>query len=575
MSVLDSVLLWLDATPARYWGAAYAALSLVGISAGLAYLAPRRTSRWNPPWLFALLLLGAAFVFRWPLIFDNRQFDNPDESYILAGANVLKSSPVFWQSVDGATHGPLVEWPLAAMGALGVRMDYTNARIFALFLVWSSVLTTWLTLRSRLGEGLSRLLILPMALFFITTQYWDFVQYSSEHVPLALLSAAAWLILSATWPAQRAALWTLFFGGLLLGAVPFAKLQATPIGLWIGASALTLILADRSITLDRRFRLAGRLVAGALVVPCGIFLMIHWHHLWTDFWIAYYKANVAYAQAFPLEWNSAPAHFQKMAKLADQFREYFYPAGGILLAALLGRLFLGRRSDLPLLAFAAGLFVVSLFAIVAPNRPFLHYLQFAVAPTALLSGLLVGGIVRRVETATWFAGARWLTLPVLGLFLWFGTADLFGFLRLIAAPHAGQFTAQRGRLVRSPTAEFVHAITRPDDSVAIWGWEPAVLVEARRRNATREPESSRELFDSDQRPFYRARYLADLSRAKPAVFVDVTGPGTFFFEDRARYGHETFPALAQYIATHYRLLALMGHSRVYLRNDRPFVPPPP
>jgi hypothetical protein len=79
---------------------------------------------------------------------------------------------------------------------------------------------------------------------------------------------------------------------------------------------------------------------------------------------------------------------------------------------------------------------------------------------------------------------------------------------------------------------------------------------------------SRQIEPHPRRDYYRARFLRDLFRARPPVFIDAVGVGNFVYEDRTEYGHETFPELRDYINQNYYLVRDLNGTRIYLRNDR-------
>ena len=56
---------------------------------------------------------------------------NPDEPQMIAGAITLERFPVYWEYVDGTTHGPLANVPLLIGNALGLPLDYAGARFVA------------------------------------------------------------------------------------------------------------------------------------------------------------------------------------------------------------------------------------------------------------------------------------------------------------------------------------------------------------------------------------------------------------------------------------------------------------
>jgi len=49
--------------------------------------------------------------------------------------------------------------------------------------------------------------------------------------------------------------------------------------------------------------------------------------------------------------------------------------------------------------------------------------------------------------------------------------------------------------------------------------------------------------------------------------VDGVTPNGVIFTDRKEHGFETFPALADFIGKHYRLVDEVHGARIFLRND--------
>ncbi len=569
LPLLSQLLLWLDRSPVHFWSFVGLAAFLLVLSALAACFNPQSPRRWNRPLVFAALLALALFAFRWPLLFDNRELSNPDESHMVASALVLQSDPVFWRSVDGTTHGPLAQYPLALLGALGARLDYTTARLFALALAWSTLVFTWLALRVRFGDGLARVLTLPAAALQIVTPFWDFVQYSSEHVPAALLATATWLILAEAYPKIRHDRgWRWALAGVLLGAVPFAKLQGAPLGVWLGGYGLVVLLLDRSSSWSRRLRSAASLAGGALVGPLAMLTMVLAHGLWPDFWAAYIVNNLVYGQSFAGGWTDLFRSLATLVQSATGFTLFAYPMLALLLAALPWRLHRWPRAEGRFNLLALGLLLVAAWAVAIPGRNYTHYLHFTISPLALATGALVGGLIeslRDFPPKLPFRGTHLLAPALVLLFLGITLSPQFRFCTFMDYPPIGHYTQTRGQLIRSPEATLLAALTRPDEPIAIWGWMPRFLVEAQRQHGTRDAYTAFQIYESPVRDFYRRRYLADLHRAQPPWFLDTTGPGSFAFDDRERDGHETFPELATLIARDYRLAAESRSARLYQR----------
>jgi len=229
--MLFNLMRWLDASPAHYWLAAWSAFALVAALSLIAFAFDRERAWWQNPVLFSVAMLGVLLAFRWPMLFDNRQYPDPDESQFIAGALTLRHDPVFWRSVDGTTHGPLVQWLLLVASFVGGSLDFTSARTISALLIWIELVSAWLIFRHLYTANFAGLLVLPLLAAHAFTQAWSFVAYGSEQVPNALLAVACWLLLTG-WRQSGAGppnLVRLFLAGVLLGAVPFAKLQAVPI----------------------------------------------------------------------------------------------------------------------------------------------------------------------------------------------------------------------------------------------------------------------------------------------------------------------------------------------------------
>lgn len=570
-ALLDAMLLWLDQSLFRYWALAGLAGSLTVASALSALFAPQWLARWNRPAVFGLLIGCTVFACRWPVLFNNTQDSNPDESQMIAGAIVLKSGAQFWQSVDGTTHGPLVQWPLAWLGAAGIRLDFTNARIFSAVLAWVLLIWTWMTLRVLFGDGRARLLVLPAVCLLSTPLFFDFVQYSSEQVPLAMLAFATWLLVRETLGGNPPRGWALALAGLVLGALPFAKLQTVPLGLWAGAGGLVGLWMAPNTSTKTRWRGTAWLIGGASVLPVLMFAWVVAHGIWDDLLSSYIIGNLMYAEMYPQDWIKAPQALADFAAKGDNFGRYFYGMLWLLLAGLLLRGNRWRGVEARFVVFSVGALLVAIYTVLAPNRSYTHYLQILIAPAALAAGAAFGGALRRSEEpvyawerAPWSPGRYVLVLGFLVGGLYFQGRSWFDH----GVRQLGRYTATHGKLSRPADAQTLIHLTTGEDSFALWGWEPRLYVETNRRHATREAHSALQIYDTPMREFYRTRYLADLKRTRPSFFVDAVGPGHFAFTDRAQFGYETFPVLAVYVGAEYQLVADVEGTRIFARKDR-------
>ena len=89
-------------------------------------------------------------------------------------------------------------------------------------------------------------------------------------------------------------------------------------------------------------------------------------------------------------------------------------------------------------------------------------------------------------------------------------------------------------------------------SIAIWGWTPGVYVPTGIHPATRDSIGHFVITLGPLEAYFRGRFLNDLRRAKPDLFIDSVSDGTFLWTWKAPYdGYESDSALRDFIDTYY------------------------
>lgn len=563
-------LAWLDGSPARFWATAwsvFAVASAVAVGAALPW-GERRW--WRHPALFAGLSLLSILAFRWPTLFDNRLLSDLDESQMISGALTLNHDSTFWRSVDGTTHGPWVDWPLFAVVRLTGRLDYTGARTVSVLLAWAEILCAWLVLWHFFGDGMGRVLVLPLFAFHSLTDFWSFTQYSSEHVPDAMIALASALLVTAWDPSGRLRHgWRLFAAGLVLGAVPFGKLQLVPVAVWVAVFGFWQICRAGDAGRRDRLRTCAAFAASGLAVPVLTLLWVRARGLWPDFFASYILDNFLYAGARNYSWAETPAKFLGLCAPVPDFGPYFLWVSCTVVFAALAWPWISRWHR-RWAVFAVGLTLASLVAAMAPGRPFQHYLQVMIFPVGLTAGLLAGAVYEAAlrSPASSPRARRARRASVIAAVLAGGLAPQIHWRIHETQADMGRFAAQRGALQRGAVAMEILRHAKPGESLGIWGWWPALWVETGMFQATRDGNNWRQLETTPLQPYYLARYMADLTRSRPPVLVDAAGDGNFAFSSRAN-GHECNRELNAYVRANYRLVADVERMRVYVRNDRP------
>ncbi len=552
--MLITLFQWLDSHPASYWaGAAVPTLLLLAWAAAAARREiAGRPARPERPAFTALLLLVVLLAWRWPFLFSATEY-NPDESQFIAGGITLTHDPVFWRAVDGTSAGPLNFYVLLPLHWLGLPVGYFSARLTGLLLVWGALLACYAALRTGFGAAAARLGVLPAVLFFCLVHEWDFIYYSSEHLPVALTALAAWLIFEGRVPGSRR-LALLAAGCLTAGLLAWAKLQAGPLGLTLVAGAAWCAWEPAA---GRGRRLA--LLLGAAALPSGLILiLVTGTGQFSRFYHAYVLQNFFYA-------GSAHSGQTLLMMLRAASATYLLPVlvlgcGTMIAAAGAQLIRRGRRPDLPFL-LGGVLTAVAVASVLLPHRGFLHYTLLLVVPAVLWGGAALGGLWTELPAGRF--------RPALALFALILGAVLPLTVRVLGpGPEMfGRFAAD-WRQPRSPEGNLLQAWARPGDRLAVWGWSPRLYVETGLPQATNVGYSYWSIVPSDLLDYNRALFLADLERTTPAFFADAVGPEAYYFQQRATEAHESFPALRDHVRRHYVQLADLGHVRLYARRDR-------
>src|SRR2546428_7937740 len=270
---------------------------------GLAWAAGDR-DRTSHLWYWGLVVGVLLCLGRWPGLFYQREF-NIDESQMIAQAIKYWTAPIPWLHVDGTTSGPVNSYWLLGPALFGVPAGYVSARMMGLACVWIFLWFNILIARARAGLRPALFISMPFVAFFAFIRETEFIHYSSEHVPLALLSVQVYLcdrVIRTEDGGSARDRWIL---ALISGVIPFTKLQATPIALGVLAVAVAhdVIRASResngawsrwrgAIGMLRPYVVGAPLAVGLLLGPVAVSGAL------SDFWILYVRLRFVYGRGF-------------------------------------------------------------------------------------------------------------------------------------------------------------------------------------------------------------------------------------------------------------------------------------
>ncbi len=563
--MLKAFFYWSDTHPASYWFiAGVPTLIWLGWIAWGLWRDPDRVARPRlERALFAALLFSVLFAWRWPFLLSAQELGNPDESQLVAGAITLKHDPVFYRSVDGTTSGPLNFYAQFPTHYMGVPLDYFNARLTGLLLVWSGFLCTQALLASAYGTALARLAPTTGVLFLATTTDTDFIHYSSEHVSLLLIPLGWWLLWrhrEAPRPRRPSAGWLL--AAVTAGLLPWAKLQSSLFAAALMAWAAWMLWRNPQLAWPQRVRQYAWM-AGAALLPSVLALSaLAATGQIEHFFRSYILENIDFVGGIDLPVADIVRHLAFICSFTWQFPVYLGVVLALLVAGAAGLAVNRLRPD----AFwYLGLFLTltAVATVLAPKRAHQHYLLYLVPPLTVWLGATLGQL--------------WLRAPaLLPVRRMIALGTIIAVEAIVGWRPTDGHSFMYGRLLhdwrepRTEISKMIREIAQPGDTIAMWGWQPWIFAETGLPHGTRDSHSKSQLESRRQKDYFRMRFLADMKRNKPTFFVDAVGNGgrAFAYYDRDMQGYETFPELHAYIQNHYECYHEEGSIRLLIRFDR-------
>jgi hypothetical protein len=518
---------------------------------------PRSDTDNKPAFEAAFLVSIAAvlYAWRWPTFFVPYAL-NPDEGIWVAGALKAKVDALPWRGFDGQSSGPLSSYVLMLPALFGANIDFFSARVIAVALMFGALCAIYYALKWNYGARVARLAMLPPVLFLSLTIEKNFVHFSSEHLPIVLitigLAVSAYLFNGRGTPLSRAIAGGM--GGLSIGSVAFAKLQALPLAAAVLALLAIGILALRRTSPCHVTPIAITTFGSLCCVPIILLLLLSLGGELTDAITSYVKMAFVYIAD-----HSVSVGWRFFLGLSKSYTSFLVCSLIVIVAGfatLAGRPITSRVAWE--VATAILLFVSSWYVIYQPHRYFAHYLLFSIIPLTYCLGTAIGFIrasdfCKDCETPISLLCAALFLIPPLS----------------VAMSYPNPFVNE---LIMNPTrvmSEPAKAITRyagPGSRIVIWGWMPEYYVQTSTVMATRDAQTGPQIVANPYQDYFRQRFMSDILKQPPLVFVDAVAPGSFRYIDRATQGHEIFPQLDAFISEHYTLKEDVAGVRIYTAN---------
>lgn len=504
-----------------------------------------------PRWQLALVfgaLLGAVFFLRWPTF--GISIWNVDEAIHAGVARTLLDGGVMYRdAIDQRT--PLTYYAVAGIFRLAGENNLWAVRAFVAGLIAATAFGLFLLGRLWRGTGAGLWSALAYVAFSTSMLYpGDANAANTEWFVSFFVVWGAWLF----W---RGGPVPDFRRALAVGVVySLAFLSKQPSLLDLGAplGLLVFLAATRRAEWSPVRRTLLGVCAGYTATVAAV--------------LGYFALKGALADFYFYAWTYNLVFYGPEVTLADRFATAValpglvgetYPLlltviGGALAAGLLRFLQLrptpAEAAERPVHLFLGAWLLLATAGAASVGRVYAHYFIQTLAPLSLLAGLGLGALVDYARTAQ----SRFARFAALG-----AVAAAAAVLLWHPFTHGRKDSWHGDPAI--PIADTVKALTKPDERIFVWGWNPDIYLYADRKPASRFLYCS---FLTGLVPWTNLQpgrdtsyaivpgtmdtLLDELERKRPAMIVDCSvGPHRNF----QKYPLEKFPRLRAAIAQHY------------------------
>jgi hypothetical protein len=508
--------------------------------------------------LYLLALAFFLFALRWPVLGLGDL--EGDESVAVSAALTRYLDPAHGVTLFTGSAGPLLTYPVAALGLFGLRIDYGAAKLVSLLLVIAAPSFLYLALRTFSEARIARVALLPLLAFVGMGNMSWMLPYCSEQWINLLAASMIYFLMRLGRQIGREGV-NLSGIGLALGLMPLVKWQGMPMAA-LGVACAISIVGRRC--LQARVGLGGLAVRLLPLVALGLAPLLFWCAiLWMHGSLEYFFQTYVVA-LFGQATSRFPSTFAERLMALPAWGVAPFPMLQLFLSvtalfwvpAVIHLCLVGRPRRFPLdLAWAALYLVVSAYAVLQPGGGFWHYLNLLLQPYALLFMLTFCHLAK--------AAAR----PGFELLAYLGLTVLIpaiGYLQGVPLPVSFQRAT-----IRSTSVDALRELDLAGSPMIQWGWVYPYYIYSGTTWGTRTG-GSHEILEPffPNKSLFVADYVESLESGRAPVFLDTATEGSPVYGIRAVYGHEQVPEVAEAVRRNYFLCAELSATRLYLQRER-------
>ena len=442
---------------------------------------------------------------------------NTDESFHLAIALKYIHGDNFWIDIDPSSVGPLNTLLFSFISIFTGEMSYFTAKITTLSVICISFILLYLSFIKIVPRTIACLISTCFAIHMCIPSGSTSISYNSEMILLPLLSL--WLYSHLMW--QKGSKYWMYLEFLVIGLMPFGKLQFGPVALLLFIVGISLLIKKELIN-KNDFSLKNLIKITFLPSICSALPLIvisldaYMHNGLIWFYRFYFLNMISYINVDHLSWNDSPSQivFDHLVFFwTDRFFLYFLSAFDFILivACLLTRKYF--------IAIFCLLFIgISAYEVVKPLFYFLHYTNIMIIPLFVCGALLLG----KLNSAKCYLLAITAYIFVAGYYIADFKEDIeYRELWLNRSEYKSPW---------NNIAMDIKKMADENDRLVVWGWLDELYVNSELPGGTAEIAIGGFVPSMDINRIYpkytKEKFIDDIINNKPRFIIDTPSPVT-------------------------------------------------
>lgn len=453
-----------------------------------------------------------------------------------------------WTLLNYSDSRPLTVLPLIAGHWLGLPVGYASAETIGLLFWIGSMFLLYKTFNIFLPKTMTLVVIWSLCLF-ISTIWYGFAAYNSEHVSIFMIALSVAAYISFVYGKWKNGLVSISVG-ILLGSFVYAKFQNAPMGVLIG---LFLFI---EMGMRKQWKNGILLIFGSILPTLLINIYfasiekldVFWNNY---FWNYFYYSFTNQFSGMPLSSRFSVLRCIRFVLYSANSGIYILTLGVVIVAGFLlnYKSFLKKSgAEIRVFTFSFFLLFLSVYAVLQSGNNFQHYKLYIIIPLLLFAVLILSQNqlpIRRYLLVFLTAGS--LLQTAINIYT---LKDLNG--------------VDETAVLDDELINTIRQYTITSDPIVVWGWRDAIFVRANRPMGYRDAHVFHFSLQSPLIPYWTRDFISDMEINKPKLFIEAMIP---VYSERGHMlrSHDEVPAIYNYVRKHYKLVKEFNGIKIFRR----------